>query len=183
MKISNHRSIFSFLSALVILITLLASAAPAFAANDGTAMYTVQSGERLADIAKHFGLTIEKILLANPEIKDANLIVSGQVIILPPGRSEGVTPDRLSRIYVWQRERDGGRVEKAEHLYLVKNGDNLTRIAKAYGVRLEKLLLANPQIDDANLLYRGELVKIPEGRGEFVPPFYMTPKPVAGENK
>lgn len=183
MKISIHRFVLVMLSALVIMVTLLGSAAPVFAENDGTAPYTVKKNEKITDIAERFGLTVEKILLYNPEI-NPNDLRTGQVIILPPGRSEGlVAAYKAGRIYVWQRERDGGRIEKDDHLYLVKNGDNLTRIAKAYGVPLEKLLLVNPQIEDPNTLYRGELVKIPEGRAEFVPPFYETPKPAPGERK
>lgn len=61
-------------------------------------------------------------------------------------------------------------------MYLVKSGDNLNRIAKSYGLTQEKLLAANPQIDDPNQLMRGELIHIPDGRGENVPRFYETPK-------
>lgn len=183
MKIFTHRFVFVLLSALVIMVTLLGSASPAFAEEDGTAPYTIKQGEKITHIAERFGLTIAKIALYNPSV-NLNDLRTGQVITLPPGRSEGlVAADKAKRIYVWQRERDGGRVEKDDHLYLAKNGDNLTRIAKAYGVTLARLLEVNPQIEDPNTLYRGELVKIPDGRAEFVPPFYETPKPVAGEKK
>jgi len=183
-KTSILRTFFSALSVMVILVTLLASVGPVFAANDGTAEYTVKKNETIKDIAARFGLTVESILLANPDIKDPNNIHAGQVIILPAGRSEGlIAAYKAGRIYVWQRERDGGRIEKTDRLYLVKNGDNLTKIAKSYGITLEKLLEVNPQIDDANKLYRGELVNIPYGLAEIVPPFYETPKPAPGESK
>ncbi len=90
--------------------------------------------------------------------------------------SEGILPVKEGRIYVWQRERNGGRVELEEQLYLVKSGDSLTSIARSYGLTLEKLLAANPQIDDPNKLMRRELVRIPNGRSEIVPPFYSTPR-------
>ncbi len=168
--------LFSILAVMVILLSLLLSATPAFAKNDGTAEYAVKRGETLTSIAKKFGLTVEKILLVNPDIKDPNKLRTGQVIILPAGRSEGTVVVSEARIYVWQRERNGGRVELDEHLYLVKSGNTLTGIAKSYGLTLEKLLAANPQIDDPNKLLRGELVRIPNGRAEIVPPFYSTPK-------
>jgi LysM repeat protein len=171
---SNHR-LFAIVAVLVILVTTLFSAAPVFAKSDGTVDYVVKGGETLTAIAKHFGLTVEKILQANPKIKDPNALLTGQIIILPTGRSEGVLPTAAHRIYVWQREKDGARVERDEHLYLVKSGDTPTSIARSYGVSLEKLLEANPQIDDPLKLFRGELVHIPNGRGENAPPFYSTP--------
>jgi peptidoglycan DL-endopeptidase LytE len=173
---SRHRLLSIFLLVVVLLTTLL-SAAPVLANSDGSAEYAVKKGETLTSIAKKFGLTVEKILLANPDLENPNHLRTGQVIILPAGRSEGIVPQDLRRIYVWQREANGGRVAAEENLYLVKSGDNLTRIARSYGLTLEKLLAANPQIDDPNKLLRGELVHIPDGRAEIVPPFYSTPRP------
>ncbi len=174
-SVSKQR-LFSILAVMVILLTMLLSATPAFAKSDGTAEYAVKKGETLTSIAKKFGLTVEKILLANADIKDPNKLHTGQVIILPAGRSEGTVVTPEARIFVWQRERNGGRVEADEHLYLVKSGNTLTSIARSYGLTLEKLLAANPQIDDPNKLFRGELIRIPNGRAEKVPPFYSSPK-------
>ena len=39
-----------------------------------------------------------------------------------------------------------------------------------------ELLAVNPQIDDPNKIQRGELIYIPNGRGENVPRFYATPR-------
>lgn len=169
------RNFFSILAVLVILGTALLNVTPAFAGN-GTAEYVVKSGDNLTEIAKRFGLTVEKIMAVNPEIKDSNALLTGQTIILPAGRSEGVTTvDQKGRYYRWQLEKDGKTISKDEHFYLVKSGDTLERIAKAYGVSLERLLQENPQIEDSTKLYRQELVRIPNGRAENVPPFYFTP--------
>ena len=49
-------------------------------------LYTVRPGDRLSTIAGRFGITVEAILAANPQIGDANAIFSGQVVRLPhPG--------------------------------------------------------------------------------------------------
>ena len=175
MKSTSMQRLLSIIAVLVILVTALLTAAPVSAKNNGTHPYTVQNGDTLKKIADRFGLTVEKILLANPGIKDPNLLRTGEVIILPTGRSEGLQASKAKRIFVWQREKDGGRVEGEEQLYLVKNGDTVVRVAKAYGITEEKLLLANPQIDDPNVLFRGELIYIPNGRSEIAPPFYKTP--------
>jgi LysM repeat protein len=176
MKLSTIQRFVSGLAVLVMLVTALMHASPVAAQSNGTAPYTVRSGETLKEIADKYGLTVEKILAANKNITDPNLIHTGQVIILPVGRSEGVSAaEKAKRIFVWQREKDGGRVESSEHLYLVRSGDNFTRIAKAFGVTEERLQAVNPQIDDLNQLFRGELIYIPEGRAEITPKFYSTP--------
>ena len=46
-------------------------------------------------------------------------------------------------------------------VYIVKKGDTLWGIARTYGVKLEKLIAANPQIKNPNLIYPGDKVKIP----------------------
>ncbi|HEY8341846.1 MAG TPA: CAP domain-containing protein [Calditerricola sp.] len=45
--------------------------------------------------------------------------------------------------------------------YTVKPGDTLYRIANAYGVPLWKLIAANPQIKNPNLIYVGQTVYVP----------------------
>jgi LysM repeat protein len=181
MSATSKFRLFSILAVLLILATTLLNPAPVFAKTDGTTPYAVKRGETLTSIAKRFGLTVDKILLANPDLKDPNKLFTGQVIVLPAGRSEGAVVLKDQRVFVWQREKDGGRVERDEHLYLVKSGDSLVGIAKSYAFTLEKLLAANPQIDDPTKLYRGELLHIPDGRGENVPPFYSTPRTPPGE--
>ena len=163
--------------ALVLGVALMNSAAVRAAENDGNYYYQAKSGDSLTSIAKMFGMTLEKVMLANPQIKDPNLILSGQVITIPAGRAETLLANGSAhgRLIHWQLERQGQRIERSDHYYLVKNGDTLTGIAKKYGVSLEKLLSVNPQIDDQNKLYRGELVKIPEGRSESRPTLLPDP--------
>lgn len=54
--------------------------------NDGappTNVYTVQSGDTLSLIADRFGISLEAVMAANPEISNPNLIFAGEVINLP----------------------------------------------------------------------------------------------------
>ena len=46
-------------------------------------LYEVRAGDGLSAISARFGLTLAKVLAANPEITDANAIRTGQLIRLP----------------------------------------------------------------------------------------------------
>ncbi len=162
------------LALLAVLAISLAGVTPAYA-DGGTAQYTVQSGESLTKIAERFDITVEKLLSVNPLITNPNVILSGQVITLPAGRGEGTVKTPAGRIFYWRLEQNGSMIDGSERYYLVRGGDNLTKIAKAYDITLEKLLSVNPQIDDPNMLFGGELVRIPVGVGESAPNFYHSP--------
>jgi LysM repeat protein len=46
--------------------------------------YVVQAGETLGTIARKFGVTVEALLAANPDITDPKTIMAGQHIFIPP---------------------------------------------------------------------------------------------------
>ena len=46
----------------------------------------------------------------------------------------------------------------------MNKGDNLFLIAKRFGVALNDLIAANPQIKNPNLIFPGDVVFIPEDR-------------------
>lgn len=54
--------------------------------------------------------------------------------------------------------------------YTVKKGDTLSAIAKKYGIPLQDLIKANPQIKNPNLIKVGQVINIP-GKEEVDPPF------------
>jgi len=66
-----------------------ATATPLPAATPQT--YTIRPGDSLFGIASRFGLTVEQLLAANPQITNPNLIQAGQVIVIPPPNA-GVPP-------------------------------------------------------------------------------------------
>lgn len=49
--------------------------------------YTVRAGDTLFGIAEEFGLTVEQLLAANPDIVDANYVIVGQVVVIPDSGS------------------------------------------------------------------------------------------------
>jgi LysM repeat protein len=52
--------------------------------------------------------------------------------------------------------------EGATSIHLSKKGENLTNIAKEYGISLKDLILINPEIEDPDLILTGQKIKIPD---------------------
>lgn len=100
--------------------------------------YTVVKGDTLWLIAKKFGVTLEDLIKANPQIKDPNRIYPGNRVNIP-------LPSK------------GG-----QNYYIVQPGDTMWLIARKFGVSLEALLRANPQVADGDKISVGERIFIPQ---------------------
>jgi peptidoglycan endopeptidase LytE len=98
----------------------------------GTEVYVVKRGDTLRKIAASFDTTVANLLKLNPQIKNANLIYSGQKINVP---SEAVT-------------------------YTVQRGDTLKEIAARFGTTVANLLELNPSIKNQNIIYVGQVLRI-----------------------
>lgn len=126
---------------IVVLLTASLGVSPVAAESTCGSTYTVQRGDYLVSIAKKCGTTASAILAANPTIKNWNLIYPGQVLKMPDGTTSVA----------------GGSV------YIVKPGDTLSKIASLFKVSLTSLLKTNPDITNANRIYRGQQIKLPDG--------------------
>ena len=102
--------------------------------------YIVQKGDTLFKIAKRFGVTLEALIKANPQIKNPDLIFPGEVVFIPKAPEP---PHPMPKEYV------------------VEKGDTLFLIAKRFRVPLNVLIKANPQIKDPNRIFPGDVINIP----------------------
>lgn len=105
-------------------------------------IYTISGDETLYDIANKFGITVDDILLANPNINPLNIYVGLEICIptKPTGASNcpiGTSP------------------------YEIKNGDTLYSIAQKFNTTLEAILTSNPGINP-DMLYVGQIICIAE---------------------
>jgi LysM repeat protein len=105
--------------------------------------YTVKSGDTLSSIASEFGVSTSQIIRANPQISNFSQLSVGETIYLPGELI--INPST------------------GNPAYIVKSGDNLTRIAQEYGISLGTLEQLNPQISNFDLIYAGEYVNMPSG--------------------
>lgn len=111
--------------------------------------YTVKSGDTLSGIAAKFGVTVAQLQSWN-NIKNPNLIYVGQVLKVSASSGGGGSS------YI---------------TYTVKSGDTLSAIASRYGTTVSAICSLNG-IKNANLIYVGQVLKIPSGTSPT-----PTPKP------
>jgi LysM repeat protein len=108
-----------------------------------TGAYVVQRGDTLSKIAQRYHTTVNALLRANPQIANPNVLQPGDLIYLPG--SVLVDPNTGSNFYI------------------VQAGDYLGAIAQRFGVSLQALLAANPQIPSPSRIYPGDRINIPAG--------------------
>ena len=120
-----------------------------------TTEYTVAKGDSFYTIGKKQGVTIKTITAANPGVESTKLKV-GQKLQIPARTTVAaatgggaVAPDST-----------GASGAGAEGLYVVKSGDNLTKIAKAHGTTPKQLRAANSLKTDQ--IKVGQKLKLPQ---------------------
>ncbi|MBX6377448.1 MAG: LysM peptidoglycan-binding domain-containing protein [Clostridia bacterium] len=104
-------------------------------------LYSVRPGDTLFVLARRFGVSVEAILAANPQITDPDRLAIGQTICIPGAPAPTVCPRGF--------------------FYTVRSGDTLSAIAQRFGVSLQDLLEANPQIVNPNVLRIGQRICVP----------------------
>ena len=100
-------------------------------------IYTVKPGDTLFSIANTQGTTVEE-LVRNNGITRPNDITPGQNLFIP-------TPPQSST-------------------YTVVAGDTMYKIAQRYGLPLNLLINANPNIADPNIIRVGQTINIPNNK-------------------
>lgn len=112
----------------------------------GTFSYTVQPGDTMFSIAQKFGVSLDALIAANPQITNPSLIFPGQIVCVPEFRCPANT-----------------------FSYTVQPGDTMFSIAQRFGVSLNALIAANPQITNPNLIFPGQTVCVPRTAGPCPP--------------
>lgn len=112
--------------------------------------YEIQRGDSLSGVASRFVIPVWVVLALNPEISDPGTIVAGQTLYLgrDPFLRMAPCPDLPEC-----------------SLYEVRAGDGLSTIAGRFGLTLEAVLEANPEITDANAIRSGQVIRLPHTIG------------------
>lgn len=126
--------------------------------------HTVQAGENLYRIALRYGVSMNAIAQAN-SISNVNLIFTGQVLNIPGATGDtsgGTTTPPTDTGDTTTPPATGGT-------YTVKAGDTLGSIARTYGTSFTVLAQIN-NIANPNLIFVGQVLKLPDGTTGETPP-------------
>lgn len=107
-------------------------------------IHIVKEGDTLYFLSKKYNVSLEKIISANPEIANPNQLTIGMKVKIP---SAPVTTHPGESTIL--------------HQHKVVQGDSLWKLSKAWGVSLQAMIAANPQLKNPNALMVGETVFIP----------------------
>ncbi|SDT30435.1 LysM repeat-containing protein [Paenibacillaceae bacterium GAS479] len=106
-------------------------------------IHIVKKGDTLYLIGQKYGVTVEELQKLNPTLTNPhNLLIGTKVKVPSPAGKPGAV--------------------ELIHKYKVKLGDTLWKLSKAWGVSLQELIKANPQISDPAVLNEGDTVHIPK---------------------
>jgi LysM repeat protein len=137
---ANHRII--LVAILAVLTIFLLTAATTKAAPEQSCGFSiqVQRGQTLGQISRQYGVSIQALMQANPQIRNPNMIFAGSWVFIPCAPQ---TPaDRCSNIHYVQR------------------GQTLSQIAWRYGVSVQSIMRVNG-IQNPNIIYAGTGLCIP----------------------
>jgi murein DD-endopeptidase MepM/ murein hydrolase activator NlpD len=105
-------------------------------------LYVVVDGDTASSIAARFGIDIDYLLMANPDLPGSDFITVGQVLIIPPGNGA---------------------------LYYVRYGETLSDVAARYGVSVDDILAWQQNgLGSADAVQENQLVFVP-GAIPYVP--------------
>jgi len=126
----------------------------AFAQADGYALRTVRPGDTLGAVASLYGLPLEALQEANG--LSGVLVHPGDVLRIPLGEATGGLADPAP-----EPPPGFGR-------HVLAPGETLSEITSAYGIDLEALVGANPDLSSLDRLPVGVELLIPPGHGLLV---------------
>lgn len=128
---------------LILVSLILFSCGAAMAQQKKYVTYTVKNGETVKSIAKTYHITSKDLLQLNPDISK---ILAPNTVIIVPNLNYGKQEVRTHN--------------SAEKRYLVLPQDTLYGISKKFGITIDQLIAANPQLK--NGLKPGMELEIPD---------------------
>lgn len=132
--------------------------------SDSVIYHTIKQGETLYRLGKMYNITPQEICAANPGLSISNFR-SGEVIMIPLHKKIEARPAPQGRV---EPERTSSTPDTVpiRTIHKVKKGETVYRIAHTYGITVDELRAANPQIVK-DKLKKNSLVKIPYSKAEI----------------
>ncbi|MBP1156564.1 MULTISPECIES: LysM peptidoglycan-binding domain-containing protein [unclassified Paenibacillus] len=107
-------------------------------------IHIVKKGDSLYELSQKYNVELDKLIAANPQIQDPNVLDIGMKVKIPN------TPKPIA--------------PPTDYLYkhVVVQGDSIWKLGKAWGIPLTDMISANPQLKNPNVLMTGDVVYIPK---------------------
>ncbi|WP_209439930.1 LysM peptidoglycan-binding domain-containing protein [Paenibacillus sonchi] len=107
-------------------------------------IHMVKSGDTLYALSQKYGVPLQKIIEANPQISNPDVLAVGDKVKIPAAT---VPVPENNEVY---------------YKHTVKQGDTLWKLSKAWGIKLKDMIDANTHLKNPNALLVGEIVNIPK---------------------
>ena len=171
------------------LVALLAVPTSAQAGGVCGGTYVVEAGDTLSSIASRCGTTVSAITTANSGVADP--LRAGQTLTLSSASSSGgaVTSTIVSTETNYTPSTTTTTsttnynyyppVTYSNGTYVVQYGDTFSAIAYRYGLTINQLWAANPQVWNINYLYAGQVLYIPTSGGQTGPTSSSSSEPLS----
>jgi LysM repeat protein len=117
--------------------------------NNGFNTYIIARGDTLKMLATRFNTSVEYLVSLNPDITNVNVIYEGQRLVVPA--TGNPTPPPVS-----------------SHMYIIQRGDTLKKMATWTNTTVDAILQVNPQINNPNLIYVGQIINLPGTVNSYV---------------
>lgn len=108
-------------------------------------IHIVKKGDTLYQIAQKHHVTLEQLMALNPQIEDPDKIEIGRKVKVPVSPKQVEPP-----------------ASEYAHKHIVKQGDTLWKLSKAWEIPLQVMIKANPHLKNPNVLLTGDTVYIPK---------------------
>jgi LysM repeat protein len=119
--------------------------------------HIVQRGESFSSIAPKYHVSVKALQAANPTVNPTGMQI-GQKLVIPPATAGAVNGQSVGT---------APTAGNAEQTYVVKAGDNLTKIADRFGTTIAAIKRANNLTTDR--IMAGDKLKIPATNGTAAP--------------
>lgn len=113
------------------------------------ATIAIRPGDTLFEIARQSGISLQLLLQANPGLNAQQLQINQEINIPPADATLAPTPT-IPPTPTQTPERSG--------IYVIEKGDSLLSIAQSYGITVDDITAANPDIDPRRMAVGQELV-------------------------
>ena len=144
---------------LILVSTSLAGGRSLVAHVDSATEHVVKEGETLGGIRRSHGVPLDQLVALN-DLADPNVLVAGQALELPsPAQVGAVAAEGAA---VGQPAPASAAARPADTEYVVRPGDTLSGVARAFGTTFRALAEAN-RLADPDRLKVGQRLLVPAG--------------------